>query len=285
MSLLPFLLLLCLGGAPAPEPTPGIAWTVLEPGLEWAEIPGSIAAEEEDGLIRVLRIDPERFDFALGAATRDQDPGARSAAAWCADRDWCAAINASLYQTDHLRSTAYLRDGDHVNNGYVSRANSFLVFGARREGIPAVTLVDRQCEDWESSARDYDTVIQSIRMVSCHRGNTWSPRERRTSVAVVGIDGTGRVLFVHVRTPVATHRLIDALLALPLDLARAMYVEGGSPAQLAVRSPELTAVFTGRPDPDRWPGPGPAAELPLPNVIGVVRRSASEPLAEPGARP
>ena len=74
--------------------------------------------------------------LALGAATLEPEPGARSANRWCADHGWVAAINASLYQADHLRSTAYLRAGDHVNNAYVSRANSFLAFGARREGIP-----------------------------------------------------------------------------------------------------------------------------------------------------
>jgi hypothetical protein len=280
MSPLLLLLAVALGGDPAPA-TGALVWARLEPGLEWAEVHDRIPPAEEDGVIRILRVDPTRFAFTLGAATLEPEPGARSAAGWCADHDWAAAINASLYQADHLRSTAYLRHGEHVNNAHVSRANSFLVFGPRREGIAPVGLVDRQCEDWQEAAGDYETVIQGIRMVSCRGTNTWSPRERRTSAAAVGVDGEGRILFVHVRTPVATHRLIEALLDLPLALARAMYVEGGPPAQLAVRSPGLTAAFVGRPDPERWSGPVPPAELPVPNVIGVVRR----PVAPTDDRP
>jgi hypothetical protein len=66
------------------------------------------------------------------------------------------------------------------------------------------------------------------------------------------------------------HELVQALLALPLDLAQAMYVEGGPEAQLFARGGgrELErvgtfAASTAAENPRAWP---------VPNVIAAVRR-------------
>ena len=73
-------------------------------------------------------------------------------------------------------------------------------------------------------------------MVSCDRKNVWAPDQKRWSTAAIGIDGAGRALFIHARSPWPVHDLVDTLLALPIDLRRAMYVEGGPEAQLYVRA-------------------------------------------------
>jgi hypothetical protein len=66
------------------------------------------------------------------------------------------------------------------------------------------------------------------------------------------------------------HELVDALLALPLDLRQAMYVEGGPEAQLFARGGgkeiERVGAFEAAPaadNRDAWP---------VPNVVTAVRR-------------
>ena len=130
-------------------------------------------------------------------------------------------------------------------------------------------MVDRDCDDLDTATHAYGTVIQSIRMVSCERRNVWAPSSRRSSVAAVGVDGRGRVLFLHARSAWAVHDLVNALLGLPLDLRQAMYVEGGPEAQLFVRGggveAERLGVFEAAPaaTKDGWP---------VPNVIAAIRR-------------
>lgn len=70
-------------------------------------------------------------------------------------------------------------------------------------------------------------------MVDCHRKNRWAQGPRKWSTALIAIDGAGRVLFLHCRSPYTPHDLIEQLPALPaLDLRRAIYLEGGPEATL-----------------------------------------------------
>jgi hypothetical protein len=135
--------------------------------------------------------------------------------------------------------------------------------------------VDRDCEDLSHAENAYGTLVQSIRMISCQRRNVWAPSDRRFSAAAIGVDTKGRVLFFHARTPWPVHDLVKALLDLPLDLAQAMYVEGGPEAQLFARGgkAELERVGTFEKGP-RAADPGRA--WPVPNVIVAVRKDAKK---------
>ena len=123
---------------------------------------------------------------------------------------------------------------------------------------------------WKSR---YGTHVQSIRMISCRGRNVWSRQNKRWSTAAIGEDSRGRILFIHVRSPYPTHDLINMLQALPLDLARAMYLEGGPEAQLFVgingTEHEFLGGFANAVDEKSnnhiaWP---------IPNVIGIVKRN------------
>jgi hypothetical protein len=107
-------------------------------------------------------------------------------------------------------------------------------------------------------------------MLSCARKNVWAPSETRTSVAAIGLDGAGRVLFIHARSAWPVHALVDALLALPLDLRQAMYVEGGPEAQLFARGGgrelERLGAFVNAPTAETRDG------WPIPNVVAAVPR-------------
>lgn len=256
--------LLC---AQAPAP----AWQALEPGLEWTLLDGPPSDGIADGKIAVVRIDPARFELRLANASAPGQGGLLSARAWAYRTGASAAINASMYQEDYRTSVSLMRTRDHVNQRRVSKDKAVLAFDPLVSGVPPVRIVDRECEDLADAGGRYGTLVQSIRMVSCHRRNVWAPSERRYSTAAIGVDGAGRVLFVHARTPWPVHELVKALLALPLDLAQAMYVEGGPEAQLFARGGgrevERVGLFEAAP---RAPDPGRA--WPVPNVIVAVKR-------------
>lgn len=75
---------------------------------------------------------------------------------------------------------------------------------------------------------------------------------------------------IHVALPHTVHELTNILLSLPLDIERAMYLEGGSEAQLSVVSRkkrvEIAGMYTGT-------GYSPVVAPAIPNVIGVARGS------------
>jgi hypothetical protein len=86
------------------------------------------------------------------------------------------------------------------------------------------------------------------------------------------VDGSGRVLMIHCRKPLPTHDLVEHLLALPLDLAQAMYGEGGYQAQLYVGVGKQEYQFGGGFDDGRNPGDPDRQAWPLPNVVAARPR-------------
>jgi hypothetical protein len=163
-----------------------------------------------------------------------------------------------------------MRTRDHVNQRRVSKDKAVLAFDPLVSGVPPVRMIDRECDDLEHASARYGTLVQSIRMISCDRRNVWAPSERRYSAAAIGVDRRGRVLFIHARTAWPIHDLVKALLALPIDLAQAMYVEGGPEAQVYARGGEReverVGAFEGAPQ------PGNGRAWPVPNVVVAVRR-------------
>lgn len=247
------------------------AWTPLEDGLEYNHFsPKNSGGSVID--IRVLRIDPKRFKLVLKNASETKDQARRSARTWGNDFSLLATINASMYQADRRTSVSLMQTRKHTNNSYVSRDQTILAFDPRKKKIPSVMLIDRQCDDFETLRNHYGTLIQSIRMISCKGENVWKPQERKSSIAAIGMDGDGRVLFLHLSTPQSTYDFIELLKELPLDLKRAMYLEGSAPAQMYIHHPKLQVEMAGTWCSDAADAGDHAFALPIPNVIGVTRR-------------
>lgn len=254
-------------GAVQPAPAGPSPWQALEPGLEVGTFPGPSG----DGRIAVVRVDPARFELRLLNASAPGDGTLRSARGWARRIGASAAINAAMYQEDHRTSVSLMRTREHVNQRRLSRDRAVLAFDPIVSGIPLVRLIDLDCEPIERAGSTYGTLVQSIRLVSCERRNVWAPSDRKFSTAAIAVDGKGHVLFVHARTAWPVHELVDRLLALPIDLRQAMYVEGGPEAQLYAagggREMEWTGTLESAPDvvlgTEGWP---------VPNVIAAVRR-------------
>ncbi len=250
---------------------PDSGWRTLEPGLEIGMFDGPPGAVG-DGKIAVVRIDPGIFELQLLNSSAPGQGVPLSARAWANKAGASAVINASMYQEDYRTAVSLMRTRDHVNQRHVTRDRAALVFDPMDPKLPPVRMVDRDCDDLEAATRSYGTVIQSIRMVSCERRNVWAPSERRSSVAAVGVDGHGRVLFLHARSAWPVHDLVNALLALPIDLRQAMYVEGGPEAQLFARGGGVELERLGAYE----AAPGAAKDgWPVPNVIAAIRRMKS----------
>jgi hypothetical protein len=261
----PAVLLLILIGI---HPGTAGAWKTLVPGLEEATFelnsPGNTVPE-----IACLRIDPDIFSFRL--ITREaQFTKLATLEEWCREKHLVAAINASMYREDRQQSTGYMKTRGLVNNGYINpRFGAFFVFDPRDPSLPAVRIIDRKKHDtWRTLITKYDTVIQNFRLISASGENLWPENDREHSIAAVGMDAAGHVLFMHCQTPLTVHAFNEALLDLPVDLVGAMYVEGGPEAAMHLNIDGKRRSWMGRYE---SPLLGTINERlwPIPNVIGI----------------
>jgi hypothetical protein len=220
--------------------------------------------------ITVLRIDPQRYALKLFSSS-ETGTGPLTLRDWARRLGLSAVINASMYQQDGMTSTGYMRNFGHVNNPSINpRFGAFMLFNPKDGTRPPLRFVDRyHVPDWRQLLSEYETVIQNYRMISAERASVWPASGQSFSVAGVGIDSAGNVLFIYSRFPRSVHELNTLLLNLPLDIRGAMYVEGGPTAGLYINEDRFGS---------RWlPAQGfPLQELDpihrIPNVLGIVRK-------------
>jgi len=242
-------------------------WRQLEPGLSLGTFFSTLYAPADSARINVLRIDPKLYELRLLNASHPQQGDLLTALDWGRKEGLSAVINAAMYQTDYRRSVSLMRTSQHVNNSHVSKDRTILVFEPLRKDIPQARIVDLQCDDFEAIRPLYGSMVQSIRMLSCTGRNVWQENGKRWSIAAVGIDKQGNVLFIQSTAPHSVHEFVNILKELPISIDRAMYMEGGSPSQLYIGTPSDTMHFIGN-----FSSGGRSMAAPaVPNVLGVRR--------------
>lgn len=252
-----------------------LGWRQLAKGLSLGIFLSPQPSESGDSLIRVLRIDPKHFRLRLLNSSAFKDGHPLTARQWCLKNGLIAAINASMYQTDHKTSVSLMRTKLHINNPRLSKDKTILAFDRQSPEVPLVKIIDRECEDFQIWKKKYGTLVQSIRMISCQGKNVWRQQPQKWSTAAIGMDRQNKILFMHVSSPFSTHDLINILQQLPLNISRAMYCEGGPQSQLYIRNSSKEYNFAGGFDINLNENINNSAFWPIPNVVGVSLRKAS----------
>ena len=262
------------------QPGQAIVWTPLDEGLDTVRL---AYMEHKDGdfsrriIIRVLRFDTERYDFRL-FSSRWEGQSVPTMREWAEGKHLTAAINAGMYLKDGQTSTGYMRSGERTNNSrIVSRYGSFFVAGPREPGLPRAAVLDRSVDDWQTLLPRYDTVVQNFRLMGPEGRQIWPEDGPQHAVAAIAEDMNGRILFLHCSDPVSVHDFVAALTAhADLNLNSAMYVEGGSEASLLLSVPENFHIWNGM-SPASYMFSSRGDDIPLPNILGVLRRSSARP--------
>lgn len=257
-----FLLLLLLLGA---------GWREVSPGVEFAEFPLSAKSDLDDSTARIVRVDGTKAEIRLlqGSETKSNPLTAKE---WAAKSGAVAVFNAGMFEPNDA-STGYMRSPTFSSQAaWRKDYNAVLLFGPKDGKDPAVRIADRKCEDATGLAEKYRNAVQSIRMLGCAGETTWSASPKRWSAALIGVDGKGRLLLVHVRSPYSMKALTDELKKLPIDLVDLQYAEGGPEATLYLADGDKGREYVGsyetgfNEDNDNKHAWG------LPNVIAVVPR-------------
>lgn len=259
-------------------------WQKVDEGLYYGEFAASQKSEIGDSKITIVKIDPRYYDFMLLCASEHRE-GPRTIRQWARDFNLVAAVNAGMFQEDLLTSVGYMKNFTHLNNSRVSKENAFFVcnpaagvssYGGDSLAVDSILkparIIDRTCEDFETLREQYHTIFQGIRMISCSQENTWSRQPGKWSMAVLGADKDDNILFIFTRSPYAVHDFVNILLALPIDIYNAMYLEGGPEAALYFSADDVEFEQYGRLDAGFSELDSISAAWPIPNVLGVVKK-------------
>ncbi|HXH18749.1 MAG TPA: phosphodiester glycosidase family protein, partial [Chitinophagales bacterium] len=191
---------------------------------------------------------------------------------WAKSKKLTAVINAGMYQADGYTNTGYMKNYDFINNPALnSKYNAVVAFNRKNDSVPEFQIIDLKCQNWDELKAQYHTLIQGIRMIDCNQKNVWSYQEQRWSIAAIGTDKSGNVLFLHASYPYRVHDFINMLLKSSLDIKNAMYLEGGPEASFylnhLIKIEQVGSYETGfREDDDNY------HFWAIPNVIGITKK-------------
>lgn len=247
-------------------------WEKIQEGLYFGEFDPNKRSSLCDDKIVIVKIDPAYYSFRLLCAS-ERGRRQRTLGEWAREFGLQAAINASMYQSeDLLNSTGYMKNHEHLNNPQINRRfGSLMLFNPVDPSLPEVQMIDRRNrEDWKGMIDRYHCVVQNYRMISDGVKRGWAQQETMSGIAAVGMDRDRHVLFILSRAPYSVYDFIDILLALPIDIQSAMYVEGGPRATLHVKAGERERTFIGLCS-DHVKGGAGKPSWEIPNVIGIVK--------------
>jgi hypothetical protein len=208
----------------------------------------------------VVRIDPKLA--TLDVALASEKGSSRTAAAWSRDAGMSVVINLGMFQSDGRSNVGYLRHGAHANN---PRFNGYRSVLAANPGMLWVDL-----DQAKPDLAKYDIVKQNLRLIAGKRKNVWAQGNRRWSEAAVAEDSRGRLLFLFSRAPYSMHDFNALLLKLPLDIQRAMHVEGGPEASLSIHAGGVDLDLAGSFETGFSENDANVRQWPIPNVLGVL---------------
>lgn len=232
------------------------SWKSLQPGVDFTTV-----ALKPNSTLYVVRVDPKQATLDVGLAS--EKGSSRTAAAWSRDAGMSVVINLGMFQSDQRSNVGYLRHGSHANN---PRFNSYRSVLAANPGTLWVDL-----DQGKPDLSKYSIVVQNLRLIAAGRKNVWAPGNRRWSEAALAEDSRGRLLFLFSRSPYNMHDFNALLLKLPLDIQRAMHLEGGPEASLSIHAGGVDLDLSGSFETGFSENDSNTRQWPIPNVLGVQR--------------
>ncbi len=241
----------------------------LEAGFELGIFNTPVKSENGDSRITVLKIDPRLFSIDIYCESYYKSKH-RTLREWAEEFNLIAATNSGMYAEDYITSVGYLKSGKHVNNSHInSKYNCIFACRPVKKNIPPAQIIDLKNQDFNIWKSKYLSFSQSIRMISHRQLNVWQPQEEKWSIACLAMDKSGNILFIHCRSTYSVHDFINILLALPLDIYNAMYLEGGKEAGLYFSAGGIEKEIYGINESSFIIRESNESALPVPNIIGI----------------
>lgn len=252
-----------------PARTP--AWREVAPGMEFAILDGGHWCRAGSANLAVLRLDPERVAIRVRHCSQLADGRPLSIAAWQRADSATAVFNAGQYYPDLSYMGLLMSDGRLLSRKPHPTFQAALV-AEHAAGGGGAKVLDLQRHRIDPGAPGWRQVAQSFMLIDEEGAIRVRRSDKVANRTAVAEDRHGRILVVVTEGGYTLFDCAEMLKRLPLEVTHAMSMDGGSEAQLVVKSPALRYASFGRWQRDGDENGIPGAGTPLPAVIEVRPR-------------
>jgi hypothetical protein len=250
-------------------------WTTLTKGMEYREISAPVKSFIGDSKLSILRMDPALFRFDLFAASQ-YDSVPKDLHAWADTFGLLVAFNSGMYSLEKpLQSRAYLKSGQHVNNGQLLEDfKLMLALGPKPQTNRSnIEVLDLTCSNWAQEQKNFSAFAQGLRMIDCNASPmNWQKNIQSCSMLVAAEDENGWFYLIFTRSPYTHNQMISFLKQMPGGLHDAIYLEGGPETSLLIDVNGHCIKKVGSWVSDTWESDANKHFWPLPNIIGVSKK-------------
>ncbi|MCK5825059.1 MAG: phosphodiester glycosidase family protein [Ichthyobacteriaceae bacterium] len=171
--------------------------------------------------ITIYRLAPDEFDIGLYSNKNT------TADDWAKIYDLDIVINAGMFSPEGKHIGYMTGQTKHIN-----KYQSFMFFGAKKEGIPEIRVGDKDKHNIKSLLKEYSLAIQNLRMIKSGAENRWSKQYKKWSEVALGIDKYGNLLIAFSRHPYTMFEFNNILINSDLEIDALQHLEGGPEASL-----------------------------------------------------
>ncbi len=269
------LALLCCFTGPGLVEAEELSWKSLANGLEMAVWKPGPLCDYQVAPFVVLKVDPERFRFAVYHYQDEGLPAPLTIQDWQGQTGASVLFNAGLFREDYSYLGLLFKNGRSLGSKQHPHWKGLFVAEPVVPGMRKARVVDLAAESFSDQKPVYREVAQSLMLLD----GTGRPRVRqsgqRAHQTVVAEGRSGDAIFVMKTTEaVGLWELADCLKkGFPL-IHQAMAMDGGASSDLLVGA-ELVAAHRGSEEAFLWQGfvtGGGTPHIRLPSVIGILPR-------------
>ena len=243
-------------------------WRELSPGLEFAIFRGEPYCRRGSAAIAVLRMDPERVRLRVRHYTQNTNPEPLDVVQWQRLTRAAAVFNAGQFYPD-WRYMGLLASGGHWFSDRAHQGYHAVLVADRHGPGEGARVIDLAATPSAPESLAWNEVAQSFMLFDSTGTLRVRRSERIANRTVVAEDRQGRLV---VLVSEGSYTLADFAFVLqksPLQLRRAMSMDGGREAELVVTRGDFRYASFGKWESTDEHASAPAASVPLPAVITV----------------
>ncbi|OQX88909.1 hypothetical protein B6D60_00665 [candidate division KSB1 bacterium 4484_87] len=244
------------------------SWKEIDDGLFWTKV----AIPKQSDSIIVIKTDPHFYKFKLLCAGELGHAGL-TAKEWAKKYKLIGVVNAGMFQPDYKSNVGYMRNFDYFNNPQVNSSySSVAAFNPKSKDVALFRIFDLDVMPIEKIEKNYNTIIQNLRLIKRPGKNRWSQQPKKWSEVALGEDKTGNMLFIFSRAPLSMHDFNKILLKSPINIVCAQHLEGGPEASLYFSHKDVKIKVMGSFETSFNENDDITEFWPIPNVIGIQKR-------------
>ena len=206
--------------------------------------------------ILIISINPDKYDLEIFNSS-DKNASLKDISS---ENGYVLIFNAGMFDVDYKTSMGYMKNnGEILNSRNHPNYESLMVFNPNVDNIPSFYIYDSDETSFDSIIKQYDSVVENLRLIKRPGINRWPKQEKRWSEIAIGQDIDDNIIVIYCNSMLSMFELNEILLSLPIQLQASQHLEGNSLAQLYLKMNKYEINHDNN--------------LYVPNLIGVRPRS------------